>query len=107
MHNPYNANVKVSRAEMAAVGSAMAERLNAAAGPTAVLVPLKGWSAYGSPGGPLYDGQGNRNLITALKKNLRPGITVTELDAHINDAAFVDACVERLASYMEKERTTP
>lgn len=60
MHNPYNANVKVSRSEMAVVGGVMAERLNAAVGPTAVLIPLKGWSVYGAPGGVLYDGEGNR-----------------------------------------------
>ena len=49
MHNPYNANVKVSRCEMAEVGRVMAERLNAAVGPTAILIPLKGWSVYERP----------------------------------------------------------
>jgi len=37
MHNPYNANVKVSNAELARVAATMAERLNAARGPVAVL----------------------------------------------------------------------
>ncbi|MEK6535112.1 MAG: Tm-1-like ATP-binding domain-containing protein, partial [Thermodesulfobacteriota bacterium] len=63
MHNPYNANVKVSRCEMAEVGRVMAERLNAAVGPTAILIPLKGWSVYGAPGGVLYDGAGNRIFL--------------------------------------------
>jgi uncharacterized protein (UPF0261 family) len=106
MHNPYNANVKVSRAEMAEVGRVMAGRLNTASGPTAVMVPLKGWSVYGAPGGVLHDGTGNRILLTALREHLKEGIRFREIDAHINDAAFVDACVEQLVSYMEKERTT-
>jgi uncharacterized protein (UPF0261 family) len=106
MHNPYNANVKVARKEMAAVGREMAGRLNTAVGPTAIMVPLKGWSVYGAPGGVLYDGAGNRILLAALREHLKEGIRLKEIDAHINDPAFVDACVDQLISYMEKERKT-
>ncbi len=105
MHNPYNANVKVTRNEMARVGGVMAERLNAATGPTAVLIPLKGWSVYGAPGGVLYDGAGNRILLKALKKGLREDIPLREIDAHINDDLFVDACVNQLITYMEQGRS--
>ena len=107
MHNPYNANVKVSRKEMAAVGRVMAERLNAAAGPTAVMIPLRGWSVYGAPGGVLHDGTGNRMLVKALREHLKKEIQLTELDAHVNDGPFVDACVNKLITYMEKELKTP
>jgi len=107
MHNPYNANVKVSRKEMATVGRVMAERLNTATGPTTVMVPLKGWSVYGAPGEVLHDGTGNRILLTALREHLKKGIQLTEIDAHINDPAFADACVNQLVSYMEKEPKTP
>ncbi|MEK7827051.1 MAG: Tm-1-like ATP-binding domain-containing protein, partial [Thermodesulfobacteriota bacterium] len=85
MHNPYNANVKVSRCEMAEVGRVMAERLNAAVGPTAILIPLKGWSVYGAPGGVLYDGAGNRIFLKALKDRLRKDIDLREIDAHIKE----------------------
>jgi len=105
MHNPYNANVKLSRSEMALLGSVMAERLNAAAGPAAVLVPLRGWSVYGAPGGALYDGAGNRIFLKALKDRLRKDIVLREIDAHINDDPFVDACVNQLIAYMEEERS--
>ena len=104
MHNPFNANVKVSRSEMAEVGRVMAERLNAAAGPTAVFIPLKGWSVYGAPGGVLYDGTGNLALLKNLKDRLRKDIDLREIDAHINDDLFVDACVNQLINYMEKEK---
>ena len=105
MHNPFNANVKVSRPEMAHVGRVMAERLNASAGPTAVLIPLKGWSVYGAPGGVLYDGAGNRRLLKALHDHLRKDIELREIDAHINDPRFVDACVEKLVTLMEEKRS--
>jgi uncharacterized protein (UPF0261 family) len=50
MHNPYNANVALSRKEMTKVGKIMAERLSEAKGPTAVFIPVKGWSVYGAEG---------------------------------------------------------
>jgi uncharacterized protein (UPF0261 family) len=104
MHNPFNANVKVSRGGMAEVGRVMAERLSAAAGPTAVLIPLKGWSVYGAPGGVLYDGTGNRIFLKALKDRLRKDIELREIDAHINDNFFVDACVDQLITFMDEKK---
>ncbi len=104
MHNPYNANVKIARSEMARVGAVMAERLNTASGPTAVLVPLNGWSVYGAPGGVLHDSVGNRILVRALKTHLREDIPLREIDAHINDGTFVDACVNQLITYMDKKK---
>lgn len=103
-HNPYNANVKASRREMETVGRVMAERLNTAKGPTEVLVPLKGWSVYGSKGGPLYDPQGNGMLLRSLKKHLNRSLQIKEIDAHINDPEFADACIENLMKLMDGER---
>lgn len=107
MHNPVNANVKISRSEMAEVGRVMAERLNIAVGPTAVLIPLKGWSVYGAPGGVLHDAPGNRIFIEALKNGLRPDIEFRVIDAHINDDLFVDACVDRLIAFMQHRKEQP
>lgn len=107
MHNPFNANVKASRGEMAAVGRVMADRLNAATGPAAVLIPLRGWSVYGAPGGPLHDAAGNKALLKALKDNLRGDIALTEIEAHINDDLFVDACVDQLTTYLKARQDVP
>lgn len=94
LHNPYNANVKLSQSEMSTVGRVMAERLNESNGPVEILVPLKGWSIYGSKGGPLFDPQGNIRLLKALKRHLKPQLQYTELNMHINDQSFADACVD-------------
>ena len=104
MHNPYNANVGVSRKEMSQVGEAMAERLNEAKGPTAILIPLRGWSVYGGPGGPLHDAAGYRAFLKALKDSLHANIGLREVDAHINEELFVETCVKELIGFMgEKE----
>ena len=76
MHNPLNANVKVSRKEMAEVGRVMADRLNESRGPVVVMLPLGGWSIYGAPGGPLHDPGGNLALLRSLKQNLKKEIAV-------------------------------
>lgn len=107
MHNPFNANVRVSRKEMAQVGKTMAERLNEAKGMTAVLIPLRGWSVYGAKGGPLYDETGCKVFLKALKKHLRAHIRLEEVDAHINDALFVDRCVKQLVEFMDEEQDLP
>jgi uncharacterized protein (UPF0261 family) len=106
MHNPLNANVKVSRNEMAQVGKTMAERLNGARGPTAVLIPLRGWSIYGARGGPLYDEAGYTNFLKALKNHLRANIRLEEVDAHINDPLFVDRCLKQIVEFMNEEKNS-
>jgi hypothetical protein len=34
--------------------------------------------------------------VAALRADLRPGVGVTTVDAHLNDEPFADRCVERL-----------
>jgi uncharacterized protein (UPF0261 family) len=105
MHNPYNANLRVSRNEMAQVGRTMAERLNEAKGPAAVVIPLRGWSVYGAPGGPLHDALGDKAFLNALKSHLRVHVQLREIDAHINDEIFVDVCVKQLVTFMDEVRS--
>jgi uncharacterized protein (UPF0261 family) len=107
MHNPFNANVGVSGKEMAQVGKTMAERLNEARGMTAVLIPLRGWSVYGAKGGPLYDEVAYKMFLKALKNHLGAHIRLEEVDAHINDALFVDRCVKQLVEFMNEEEDLP
>jgi uncharacterized protein (UPF0261 family) len=95
-HNPLNPNIRLTSEELARVGRVMAERLNAARGPAAVLVPLRGWSVYGGPGGPLHNPDADTALVEALSTHLDRRIPLRRLDLHINDPAFADACVDTL-----------
>ncbi len=100
MHNPYNANVSVSRAEMALVARTMAERLNAAVGPVAVMVPLLGWSVYGAKGGPLHDEGAYALFLRTLKRHLSAAVRLEEIEARIGERRFVERCVEQLREFM-------
>jgi len=105
MHNPYNANLKLSLPEMEEVGRVMADRLNQARGPVVVMVPLKGWSIYGSEGGPFHHPRANRVLLRSLREHLQTRILVRELDMNINEGPFADQCVDQLINCMEEKTT--
>jgi uncharacterized protein (UPF0261 family) len=77
------------------VGELVAERLNNATGPTAVVIPMKGWiEGDRHPKSPFHDKEGGEAFSQALKDRLKPGIKVMELDCHINDAIFCDVVLE-------------
>lgn len=87
-HNSLVTAIKSSKEEKGRTGKLMAEKLNRATGPAAVLIPLQGFSEWDRPGGFSYDPQGREAFRKSLKKNIKSEIKVVELDAHINDAVF-------------------
>jgi uncharacterized protein (UPF0261 family) len=100
-HNPYNLNVRATAEELGRVGGELAARLNGARGQCAVLIPLRGWSEVGSPGGVLHDPEANSALIEALRGRLRPEIPLLELDMTINEPAFAQKAADTLADLLD------
>lgn len=86
VHNSLVTIVAASKAERAAVGKLMAKKLNKAAGPTAVIIPLD--RPPDDPSGSFYDPEGLEAFKKAFNDNIKPQIRVVELDTHINDVAF-------------------
>lgn len=106
----HNANVTLMRTtpqECAELGRMIAEKLNAAAAPTVLLLPLRGVSAIDREGQPFYDQQADAALFEALRANVRPPVRLVELDLHINDAAFADAVAEYLLALVESSLRRP
>lgn len=96
VHNPNLTLVRLAPEEMREIGRITAEKINRATGPLHVFVPLRGLCFPDREGGPLWEPEGNAAFIEALRTNLRAEIPYDELDAHINDAAFIDPVVARL-----------
>ncbi|WP_127129733.1 Tm-1-like ATP-binding domain-containing protein [Georgenia sp. SYP-B2076] len=107
IHNPYNTNVRTTAEELAAVGRLVAERLNAATGPVAVLIPLRGWSHVGSPGGVLHDPAANAALVAELRARLRPDIPLELFDLTINDQEFAHAAAHAVVRMMAEPSRPP
>ncbi|MEE9275967.1 MAG: Tm-1-like ATP-binding domain-containing protein, partial [bacterium] len=101
-YNAQNLLMRTSAGEYEALGRMVAERLNAAAGPAAVLIPLRGFSEHtrrtthdleGRPLGPWHQPEADAAFVRSLRERLKRG-RIEELDLHINYPAFGDACAE-------------
>ncbi len=93
-HNPGTTLMRTTRSENARLGEWMAEKLNRARGPVGLILPLRGFSAYDIAGGPFFDPEADAAFVSAVKSGVKPGISVVEVDAHINAPAFADAALE-------------
>jgi uncharacterized protein (UPF0261 family) len=102
MHNPVMGGVRANKEEMVILGKVMAAKLNRAIGPTAVIIPRKGFAGPDKEGGDFYDPDANLAFIEALKRDLKPEIELLELDAHINDKLFAETAVTLLDALMHK-----
>jgi len=86
--------VRTSAEELQQAARIVAERLNCAKGPCAVLIPLKGWSSLDREGAALYDPEADRAFVETLKKELNPDVPVVEVDLHLNTPEFGREAVE-------------
>jgi uncharacterized protein (UPF0261 family) len=91
VHNPQVTAVRTTRAEAVQLAHILADKLNRATGPTAVLLPLLGLDTYQQPpDGPFIDAAADDAFFAVLRAALRPGIPCTPVALNINDAAFAD-----------------
>ena len=58
------------------------------------MLPLKGWSSVDYPGNATFNPEEDRVFNEVLQEKLNPDITVMEVDANMEDAAFADAVAE-------------
>jgi uncharacterized protein (UPF0261 family) len=85
---------------MEEIAKYMAEKLNKARGPTAVIHSLKGISALDLLDEGFVDNEANLAYLETLKRNIRPDIEVKEVDAHVNDDVFADEAAKMLLRLM-------
>jgi len=102
----WNPNVTLLRTDVeenARIGALIAAAANAAAGPVAVMLPLRGVSMLDSEGGDFWDPDADGACFEAIRSNLRPSIPVIEMDHNINDPEFADRAAELLLQMMMSE----
>ncbi len=102
MHNPDLGLVRLNKEEMSRVAEIMVEKLNKSLGPTAVIIPRRGLSAYGKGWENFYDEEADLAFFEILKQGLIPDIKVVELDAHIKDGLFAERATDLLDEMMRK-----
>jgi uncharacterized protein (UPF0261 family) len=101
----WNPNVTLLRTnveENIQIGEMIAAAANAAMALVAILLPLKGVSMLDSEGGDFWDPEADQACYDTIKKNLKPGIPVIEVDHNINDPEFADKVAETLLDMLQK-----
>lgn len=104
--NRDNTLMRTNAEENRVIGKQIAEHLNGATGPAAVLLPLRGLSLLGREDGPFRDADVDAELFETIKAHLKTGIELKELDTDINDPAFAAEAVETLLMLMKEREHT-
>ena len=100
--NPNITLLRTNNEENKRIGEMIAAAANEATAAVSILIPLKGVSQLDSPGGEFWDPQADGACFEAIKRNLRPGIPVIEMDHNINDLEFAERAAQTLLDLMEK-----
>jgi uncharacterized protein (UPF0261 family) len=112
-HNPMVTLMRVTKEECIELGKIIASKINNAKGPSAIVIPMRGWSAYDKEGGvetvdyygkptgkPWYDPDANNAFVETLERELdlsKPNIDLVKVDKHINDPEFAELLVNILS----------
>jgi uncharacterized protein (UPF0261 family) len=105
VHNPTVTLMRTTAEENAELGRRIARKLNAAASPTVLFVPLRGVSAIDVDGQPFRDAEADEALFAALREGIdRDRVEVHEVDADVNDPAFATAMADRLHALIQEAR---
>ena len=87
-HNPEYILVRASHEEMVQLGHIFAEKLNAAKGSVAVVVPTEGLSIPNVPDGPFWNPEADAAFLETLQKELRDDVRVHTAPRHVNEPEF-------------------
>lgn len=104
-HNPTVTLMRTSPEECEEIGKRIAEKLNTAAGPVTLMLPLYGVSAISKKGEPFYDPEADQALFDSFRQHLKPNVRLVELDLHINDPAFSQAIADELLGLLQAQKS--
>ena len=85
---------RYNREELVTAAKVYAEKLNKAKGPVKFLFPTRGWSSLDREGSVLHAPEEDKVFVEELRRNLKPGVGIEELDCHLEDPEFALALVE-------------
>ena len=94
-HSPEYTHIRATREQVVTTARLMAERLDQASGPVAVVVPMGGFSEEGSrPGGAMRDPELCKAFADTLQRHLDPAIPLTISPDAIIAPGFHDLVIE-------------
>ncbi len=99
-HNRLLTTVLQTPAQRREVAREVCRKLSTAIGPVVFILPTKGGHCWDLPGGPLCDPKGLAAFCDEMRRSCPANVTLVELDAHINDAAFPDAVMTQFNEFV-------
>jgi uncharacterized protein (UPF0261 family) len=99
----WNPNITLMRTnpeENRRIGALLAAAANAATGPIAIVLPLRGVSMLDSEGQPFWDPDADAACFDAIRAKARPGVPVIEVDANVNDPRLSGLVAETLLAML-------
>jgi uncharacterized protein (UPF0261 family) len=106
-HNRLIASVTLTPEERRVSARAVADKLAAASGPTAFVLPLQGIEEWDKAGEPVHDPAGLAAFLEEARAAIGPPTEVHEVDAHINDDAFSDKVLDIFDAWVERGTIPP
>lgn len=107
IHNPQVTLMRTTPEENAELGAIIAEKLNAATGPTALALPLDGVSMIDVDGEEFHDPEADEALFDALREHCSEEVDLIEMETDINDDSFAETLAATLDEYMREAGRAP
>ncbi|MDZ7852649.1 MAG: Tm-1-like ATP-binding domain-containing protein [Halomonas sp.] len=106
-HNPLHTHVRSTRDELAEMGRLVGERLYNYPIQVRILIPEKGFTETGRPGGPIYDPESDRGFREGLEAFLvdepNPNLVIETYPWNINEPEFAAAVVDAMKTVEKDE----
>ena len=106
-HNRLITSVALGAADRRHVARTYCDRLAQARGPVTFILPTQGCHEWDRPGAPLSDPAAYAAFCDEVRRSCPANVTLVELDAHINDAAFTETVLCVFDNWREKGTVRP
>jgi len=107
IHNPQVTLMRTTPKEAAEIGKIIAGKLNAATGPTALALPLRGVSMIDVEGEDFHDPEADAALFDALREHIDEDVEFIGIDTDINDDGFAETIAGKLDEYVRAAGVGP
>ena len=93
-HNRLIKSSALNNSERRETAREIGKRLSKSDAPAHVILTTQGIEEWDKPGEPAHDPDGLSAFIDEMQSAITPPVTLTLIDAHINDQAFADKVLE-------------
>ncbi len=101
-HNRLISSIGTNAEERQALARAIGDKLKLAKGPASFIMPLRGIEAWDREGEAMHNPEALAAFAAAIRKHVVSPATLVEIDAHINDQAFVDTALAIFDDWVKK-----